>query len=224
MMSPEEATQLAFDLMNKIERDDDGNPLTLEGAIRHTILKWPGMNTHRNHVLNTLYCILGSGLEWRNGRIIDRCANSTLAMPPGPGQNLGVFSEEHGFDESMEQMKKGASKEFIAILDDVEDKLRLDRRHRVNEAIETIKDIDNRCRDYSDDVANGDWYPLSWYGCNLAAPGDAQEDFFMGAIETVNLVINSRPQRGTQEWIDHRRTVRYAEQIFETLLARCTSA
>lgn len=205
-MNKNQTSKRAYELMKKIKRDKDGVPLTLEGCIRHCILKSPEMFQYRDDVLNTLYCVLGTGINWRNGRLSDRSPNNYLNLPPASG-GQGIWSMDFGLAESFEFMSLGKAFQ-TEILDG--------QISRLRDVIFTIQDIDERQQKYRNQHTRT-WYPISWYACNLCTPKDAQEDFYNGAIETITLILNSKPQAGTQQWLDHQRTKTYAKEILIAL-------
>ncbi len=210
-MSATDAAEKAYELIRAIPRDGRGNPLTLEGTIRSVILKHPGMFKYRDDVLGILYCVLGTGIRWLGGRLGDVNPNGYTNPPPEAG-GQGVWSLDHGFDDSLKSM--GAAGEAM--------RERLKQRHagELQAAIETIESIDERCQQLRPDGKS--WYPISWYACNLCAPEGAQADFRDGAIETATLIVNATPEPGTQRWLIHQRTKRVAGEILSVLLARPT--
>ena len=205
-MNKKSASQYAYDQMKKIKRDKNGCPATLEGAIKHMILKNSDMFQYRDDALNTLYCVLGTGISWNDKRLVDRTPNNYLNLPPDyNGQ--GIWSRDFGMAESFEFMSLG--KVFRTEI--------LDRQiSELRDAIITIQDIDERVQTYRNEHTRT-WYPISWYACNLCVPKTAQKDFRDGAIEVITLILNSKPQVGTQQWLDHQRTKAYAEEILIAL-------
>lgn len=209
-MNGKEAAELAFREIKAIRRDKDGNPLTLEGAIRSMILKTPEMAQWRDDALNIMYCVLGSGIDWnKKGRLADSSRNNYMNPPPEAG-GQGVWSEDFGMDESLAQMN--APDELVA-------SLHAGKVRRLNEAIEVIRDIDQRCKTYRPNRKS--WYPISWYGCNLCAPDHAQDDFFWGAVETAKLIAQTEinPDLG-DHYFQQIRTKNTAAEIFGVLEAR----
>ncbi len=201
--------QKAYDLMAKIERDKNGNPLTLEGTIRSIILKNPERTSYRDDALGVLYCVLGSGIGWQDGRLGDNSPNNYINMPPDAG-GQGCWSRDFGMDESLKKMFVDCSdlmKEFKC-------KLVREDEERVRKICETIDNIDKRCQEYRPTKS---WYPISWYACHLCAPADAQEDFFNGAIETAELILATEQPMGTKHWIEHQSTKQYAKDILRAL-------
>jgi len=206
-----EFAQKSYDLMKEIPRDEDENPLTLEGCIRSIILKSPGMHKFRNDALDTMFCTLGAGINWREGRIVDSSRNNYMNMPPSAG-GQGVWARDFGMNESLKKIFGGDEESMRR----VEKSFNADREKDAKNIIETILDIDKRCQTYSPDHGVH-WYPISWYSCNLCAPKDAQEDFLLGAFETLHLIIKHDPPRGTKKWVEHQRTKKYAEEILKAL-------
>jgi hypothetical protein len=201
--------QKSYDMMKAIPRDNDGNPLTLEGAIRSIILKNPV--DYRDDALGTLYCVLGAAIGWsEDGRLRDRHRNNYMNMPPGPG-GQGCWSHDFGMNESLDKMFE----KFPDLGKVVRKNLEKKHEEELIQIYDTIDNIDARCQQYSPKPS---WYPISWYGCNLCCPSNAQEDFFRGAIETANLIIATEPDMGTRHWIDHQRTKSYAEEILSALM------
>ncbi len=205
----------AYKLMEEIERDEGGFPLTLEGAIRHVMLKSPDSFQYRDDALGILYCTLGSGIDWRDGRLQDRQPNNYLNLPPDRGEGR-VWSSDHGTGESLDRMLGTNTEESRQLHKEVREHIQSGRDEQVARAVSTIQDIDERVQAYR----GASWYPISWYGCNLCAPADAQPDFLDGAIETATLIIQHNPKPGTKSWMTHQRTKKYAEEILSVLMKR----
>lgn len=206
----EHYSNLAYELMSGIPRDERGNPLTLEGAIRAVMLKNPDSTRYRDSALETIYCVLGSAIDWIDGRLGDSTPNNYMNMPPEAG-GQGIWSRCFGMDESMGEMfgknKKVRKKVEGIVLESLYSELR--------QAFKTIELIDKRCQQYGGFEKGV--YPISWYGCNLCAPSGAQKDFFNGAIETATIITNLDIPIGTEAWMVHQRTKTYASQILEVL-------
>jgi hypothetical protein len=202
--------QKSYDLMKEIERDKNGNPFTLEETIRSIILKNPGYLQYRDDALGTLYCVLGAGIRWEDGRLGDCHPNNYINMPPDAG-GQGPWSIDFGLDDSLKEIFKDCPD----LLKKFKQELIEERKKEALEIFKTIDNIDKRCQQYRHEKS---WYPISWYGCNLCCPSDAQEDFFNGAIETANLIIGNSPPMGTKLWVDHQRTKKYAQEILRALL------
>jgi len=205
-----EYAQKAYDLMQAIPRDDKNNPLTLEGVIRSVLLKSPDTFGYRDDALGLIYCCLGTGISWIDGRLGDHQPNNYINMPPEAG-GQGVWATDFGFDESFKIMSLGA-----AWREEMQDSLRNKHQERLLKAYRTIDNIDFRCQEYNPNEQS--WYPISWYACNLCAPRRAQEDFLDGAIETATLIVNTFPAPGTKQWIVHQRTKGRAADILEILM------
>lgn len=203
----------AYGMMAEIKRDKKGNPLTFEDTIRSIILKNPERSSYRDDALGIMYCVLGAGVGWIDGRLGDTTPNNYINMPPSAvGQ--GCWSIDFGMSESLKQIfgddLESIKKYKFSWMDDEEEKVR--------KICDTIDNIDKRCQEYCSNRTS--WYPISWYACNLCVPADAQEDFFNGAIETAQLILATKPTMGTERWITHQRTKEYAEQILKALILR----
>ncbi len=208
----QETAQKAYNLMKKIPRDDKGNPLTLENTIRAIILKNPLLVQYREDALEILYCRLGAGIEWINGRLGDNLKNNYINMPPEAG-GQGCWSRNFGMDDSIKQIF-GENKEFK---DKFIKEQKLRQKNTNTIIINTINNIDERCQQFNREKAKR-WYPISWYSCNLCAPYDAQEDFKNGAIETIHWILNTEYPFGTQLWVEQQRTKQYAQEILDALI------
>ncbi len=203
------AAQHAFDEMKAIDRDKDGNPLTLEGVVRSMILKSPNHICWRDDALNVMYCTLGSGIGWNpEGRLGDRSPNNYINLPPEAG-GQGVWTKDFGMDESLQQM---------AAPDDLVGRLRESRKRELDEAVSVVYDIDNRCVDYRPNRQN--WYPISWYSCNLCVPENAQKDFFWGAVEVAKLIAQTDINYEHGHFFSQTHTKNTATEILEILKAR----
>lgn len=207
----EKYAQKAYDLMAEIERDEESNPLTCDGVIRSIILKNPEMVQYRDSALCTMYCLLGSGVGWRDGRIGDASPNNYINMPPAAG-GQGCWSRDFGRDDSLKRIFANASEE----LKEYKQELEVEEAIRMKGIYDTIDTIDERVQQYNPHPMS--WYPISWYACNLCAPDNAQEDFFNAAIETLHLILDASYEVCTKRWIDFNRTKPYAEQILKALM------
>ena len=207
-MTHQEAATLAYQEMLAIPRDDQGNPLTLAGAIRSMILKSPHMIPYRDDALGIMYCTLGAGIRWSRGRLGDVSPNNYMNLPPQPG-GQGIWSRSSGFEDAQKRM---------AMPDEIKQVIQQLHQAEVAAAIQTVQDIDRRCQEYG--PTQPSWYPISWYACNLCAPPDAQEDFLFGAVETATLITSARPTPGTQRWIVHQQTKQYAQEMLLVLQSR----
>ena len=206
-----QAAQKSYDLMATIKRDKDKNPVTLEGAIRSVILKNPGMVQYRDDALGIIYCVLGAGIDWDNGRLGDRTPNNYMNMPPAVG-GQGCWSRDFGLDESLTTIFDKDKK----VWGDFRAKLERQRENEIDDILETIEKIDDRCQQYQPKIKN--WYSISWYACNLCVPMNAQKDFRDGAIETAELILRTEHPLGTKRWIEHQRTKTYAQEILDIIL------
>lgn len=201
------AAQEAFDLIHAIERDSDGNPLTLEGTVRSVILKSPDHFQWRDDALNLLYCCLGSGVDWdEHGRLADCSPNNYINPPPQPG-GQGVWSRDFGMDDSLAKMD---------VSERITKTFRNRRKAELRRAAQVVKDIDRRCLTYR--PKRSYWYPLSWYAANLCAPVHAQQDFFDGALETAILISAFEVPIDSRHWFEETKTQKCAKEILEALL------
>lgn len=207
-----ETAQKAYDMMKAIKRDNRGNPYTLEDTIRAIILKSPDSSPYRDDALGTLYCTLGAGIDWIDGRVGDIIDDNYISMPPHPG-GRGCWTRGHGIDESLEKIF-GMKKDLLKIF---KKEWKIEEEIRIEKIIKTINNIDKRCQMYTPKGERW-WYPFSWYGANICPPQDAQEDFRDGAIETLHLVLNTEYQVGTKDWMNHQRTKTYAKQILKAVM------
>lgn len=207
-VTKKEYAQRAYDLMKAIPRDKNSNPLTLEGAIRSIILKSPGMLQYRDDALSILYCTLGAGISWIDGRLGDSTPNNYINMPPDVG-GQGIWAEDFGMEETFDIME---------LLPSTRNLIKTKVDNELKKAIITIIEIDERCQEYRDNFSH--FYPVSWFRCNLSAPPNAQEDFLLGAIETATLICNVKFQLGTERWMTHQRTMPYAQEILKILKDR----
>ncbi len=198
----------AFGLMKKIERTKEGCPTTLDGCIRHLILKSPSMIQYRDDALNILYCILGSGISWRDGRLSDDSPNNYLNMPPAAG-GQGCWSRDFGMAETFDFM--ALHKVFRT---EIIDRQMADLR----DIILTIEEVDERQVTYRKEL-NYKFYPISWYACHLCVPHNVKKDFYDGAVETIDLILKSKPERGTERWLDCHKTKTCVDEILIALKA-----
>lgn len=211
------AARKAYKLMGAIERDDKGNPTTLEGCVRSLILKNPDTIQWRDQALELLYCVLGTGIEWnRHGRLADVIPNGYMNMPPRAG-GQGVWSLSYGREDDVVRMLKGATGKQKAALKRAIESIEEEDLEVLDQAADVVDDIDRRCVTYNNGVS---WYPLSWYECRLCVPGKAQADFVDGAIQTAKLILATYVPGWTQEWLTQQKNKRYAKQMLRLLTAR----
>lgn len=207
-------SKVAYEMMEAIPRDEDGCPLTLEGAIRSMILKSPDSICYRDDALNTMYCVLGSGIGWsKDGRITDLQPNNYMNMPPDSYSSF-VWCRDHGVSETLDQL--GANS-------DVAERIREELVEKpLRRAVETVKDIDNRCISYN--PVRDSFYPVSLYHTNLAAPENAQHDFLAGAVETCCLLKLYQPDFGDRNYRHYIRSRSIAEEFLPVLTERLKNA
>ena len=210
IVEKDRVARVAFDLMNKIERDKDENPVTLEGVIRSVILKSPDRFQYRDDALGLIYCVLGAHVDWnRSGRIGDSTPNNYMNMPPDAG-GQGVWAVDFGLHETTIQMGEWGKR----LLEDATGRM----VHEWQSANATVLDIEERCQNYNPKVHS--WYPISWYACRLACPENVQEDFLAGAAETCELITQTQHPLATEKWLAHQRTKHVAEMLLPILRER----
>lgn len=214
-MNKKTAEVKAFDLMKEIKRNKVvknefgttcGCPVTLEGCIRHLILKSPSMIQYRDDALNLLYCILGTSINWQDGKLFDASPNNYLNMPPAAG-GQGCWSRDFGMSEAFDFMNLPKLFRMETIDVHIEE---------LRNIVLTIEEIDERQITYRKEL-NYNFYPISWFSCNLCVPSNVKRDFYDGAVETIELILKSKPERGTNRWLDFQKTKVYANEIFGAL-------
>ncbi|KKL88455.1 hypothetical protein LCGC14_1924510 [marine sediment metagenome] len=214
----QKAARHARELMLAIERDDKGNPVTLEGAIRSMILKSPDFCPYRDDALDTLYCVLGTGIEWSNdGRLYDVSPNNYMNLPPDT--YYGVWSD-HGRKEALDTLVSGLPD---PVSRRITSNMLAREEERLDKHIETIEAIDIRVNLYRPNRSC--WYPISWYACRLCVPENVQPDYLAGALETATLVADFDPIRvesgpGALDLRMALRTRQFAKDILPVLKER----
>lgn len=207
----DEYAKKAYSLMVQIKRDKRGNPLTLEDTIRAIILKSPSGHSYRDDALETLYCCLGSGINWIDGRLGDSCPNNYMKMPPDAG-GQGCWSYDFGLSDSLTEIfgdDNEAMKRFEQSILEKDIK-------KCQNIVDCINNIDERCKTCNP-KQKLNWYPISWYACHICAPKDAQEDFKNGAIETIHLILETEGEYGTQDWVQLQKTKKYAQEMLDAI-------
>jgi len=210
-----ESAKKAYKLLQEIERKDK-SPKTLNGCIKNILLKHSNMCQYRDDALFMLYTVLGTGIDWKDGRLFSNSPNSYLNMPPDdwscfPGKT------PHGMEETLEQIcgKDDPSNELYQ---EMKESMMGYHRKEILNLIEVVDNIDIRVNSYSPKVSNRWWYPVSWYACHLLPPKDAQKDFVLGAYETCHLIIDQQElPRGTKTWIEQSNNKEQVKQILEVL-------
>lgn len=161
--------------------------------------------------METIYCLLGSGIDWKDGKLLDRYPNNYMNLPPAAG-GQGVWSYDHGRNDSIAEIFGDDQEGFERF----KESMHQDSIKKFESIKNCIDNIDERCHKHN--IKNRlRWYPISWYSCHLCVPHDAQEDFRNGAIETIHLILNTEGEYGTKEWIELQRTKGYAEKILKAL-------
>lgn len=207
----DEYAKKAYALMQEIPRDERGNPLTLEGAIRAIILKNPTMSPYRDDALEAMYCLLGSGIGWIEGRLGDTSPNNYMNMPPDAG-GQGCWSYDFGISESIIKIF-GENSEAMKRFEQCQLEQNIEECQII---MDCIDNIDKRCRTCKPQGKRS-WYPISWYACHICAPKDAQEDFKFGALETIHLILETEGEYGTKDWLQLQETKRYAQEMLDAL-------
>lgn len=209
----QKAAQHARKLLLEIKRDKEGNPLTLEGCIRSMILKSPDSIKYRDDALNIMYCVLGAGIDWKDGRLTDYSSNNYMNLPPDT--YYGIWSRDFGKTESLTKMVGCLPK---VVRSRIEKDFKNREEKQLNDAILTVEEINERCKTYRPN--RGKWYPISWYGCNLCAPVNAQDDFLDGAVEIASLISLSEVDFYCSHIEQQYNTIQFAKSVLEILKIR----
>ena len=163
----------AYELALEIPRDTDGNPLTLEGAIRHMILCHPNLVDSRSRALDLLYCVLGTGIDWNDdGRLVDMASDNYLQLT-----NSDAFTLMYNISAQFTNM---VSKEIIY---DMETRLFNRYCNEINQFGFRLEKIDEVCQR----VVPIRWYPYAEISNLETIPHNVQSDFKAGAEEVHTL-------------------------------------
>lgn len=144
------------------------DPKSLEFAIKESILAYPSLFQIREQVLNHLYCVLGNGYEWWDGRLRETCED-----------------EKHEVVEKM--LIEGAPEEDIRAWVKAKDDDRME---------ENLKELEEICRRHGipwEPSPPLHMHPLRIYPlCDLSTimnlPDHIRPDWLAGAEEVVRLI------------------------------------
>jgi len=142
----------------------------------------------RTRALDILFCVLGSGLEWEHGQIVDLSGSSWLKKPVKSYQPYPYpFDQARKQNESLKDL--GIYQRSVANtqrrMDDDNLQARLTRRY---------------VRFYSSySCLDKTWYPISKYeGYNVHAPKDIRPDWMEGLLECLHLYSIWEPKPLTE--------------------------
>ena len=205
--------QKAYDLMAEIPRDEYGNPLTFEGAIKSAMLKSPDRLPYRDDVLNLLFCEIGTGVVWSDKRLVEVFPDNYMNMPTQVRGQI-CWLKDLGIDDEIERKLE----EIKKYLPEFESELVEERKKEFTGMFEVIDSIDERCKTYRGRTSWG--YVEEEASCLLCAPTDAQEDFKQGAIETINLILKTEP--GSKAKAMDIKELKHKKKIAKRILSTLT--
>ncbi len=143
---------------------------SLDDVVWRSIWYYPGMFSDGGRVLHHLYCVIGNGYEWVDGRLAALCDEED--------DDRDVFSNE---DEVLKHIGEGAS------LADLRRQQLIDVRRRNAEVFFRRDQVDLLCLDRGRRWSN--LYPLYEYSKLADVPNDAATDFVTGARMAIDLAF-----------------------------------
>ena len=156
--------------------------MTLEKAIRTLIWKHPDHIPNRAHALDLMFCVLGTGMEWRDGEIVDAIEDNYL--------NKKKSKPYHSVRSELRKMRKRLGRTWLNSWS--HEYVREEVRAHNAKVREVHKHIDEACRD----TTLACFCPLSGPGgCSHLeqVPDDVRPDWLGGVIETLVLIENTDP-------------------------------
>lgn len=138
----------------------------------------------RDHVLEHLYCVIGNGYDWQNGRLVMRGLQTDAKMQEAirrvkAGETRIVPDRfAPSLTRQRRAYRKGMSPELrkrLAQIDkEVSAKMRAEDRKRRKAPIEKV-------------------YPLCEYSAMATVPDNAKPDYVRGAFEAIEIVLATDP-------------------------------
>lgn len=147
-------------------------PKTLDAQVALIRNRYPTICPNRKRALDQLYCVIGNGYEWKNGRI----------TPNWPYPNDEDFAAEEAAWEAR-WMQEQVSNAIRIYPDDP-----AAQEEHVKRYMEIIT---NKAPDLKL-LAYNKFYPLSTNYSELCnVPDDVQDDYLLGAVEVCRLIVQS---------------------------------
>lgn len=171
--------------------------MKLETAVRRLIQKHPIMHPYRANALETLYCLLGSGLDWgTDGTIVD-CPNNYLDPKETDLQQAQRKIKEYKKSLTecirLDFVGDGISKKnkaFMVLMD--REFLQNSIRYQ-EDNLKTSRKVLKSWKTRAKNVTNtrNKVYPLSDLSNFTTMPDNVQDDWKQGGIEFAHIVLKT---------------------------------
>ena len=169
--------------------------MKLESTIRSMILRWPFIFSNRARALDQLFCVIGTGMEWRGGEIVYE-----------KGYEIRKSLAQHRKDSIEDSIgaRLGGARARAEMLGEQFDEKKV-RRACIAEEKRVFAYADKNIRElcHNDNLGwYAPWeqhmarfepyvsfYPLCNYSHLLCIPPDVKPDWLAGAIEVCRLIL-----------------------------------
>ena len=172
-------------MMKKKQYSDWFSKLTeAEEQIWRLVYYHPVFIRNRTHALNLLFCTIGTGLEWKDGQIIDESEDNYLTAKEQDIYDLDkdIYHRAYvnTFDHShFNNLKKWNIKSMMEY-----------RYHNNCIAEYTLKNIEKAI---TVSLPPKSFYPICRYSHLMTVPKNVRPDWLALAIETCNLILATDP-------------------------------
>jgi len=145
------------------------------------ILKNPTLIANRAEALDTLFCVIGTGLEWKNGEIVNKTRDGYIGKT-----NIKI--------EDAINAQVGSYEKTRSCLSDASKTINTDEilgpmvKRDVEKIKKTWKNIGLLCQDTN----INDFYPICEFSHLVSFPSAVKDDWLLGMRETANLVIHAK--------------------------------
>ena len=195
-------------MSQKKRRDNWHNNLTeAEKKIWYLIYYHPTFIHNRTFALDLLFCIIGTGLKWKEGQIVDMSENNYLTAHKQDIYNLDNEIYEKAFQNTF--WKNGA-----LVGDELKAwNIRIMRKYNYEMSCIAEYTLKNIQKAVTVSLPPKSFYPLGRYSNLITIPKNARDDWLILAIETCDLILATDPlYRGSDNRLRNKNNIRLAKK------------
>ena len=200
-------------MAKKMKQNNWFNKLTdAERQIWRLIYYHPTFVRNRTFALNLLFCTIGTGLEWKDGQIVDEIEDNYLTAKKQDIYNLDREIYKKAYTNTFH--KPGLLSGELKVWDI---KIMREYNYRNNCMAEyTLKNIEKAV---TVSLPPKSFYPICQYSNLMTMPKNVKPDWLSLAIETCDLILATDPlYRGCDNRLQNKNNIRLAKRQKAKLL------
>jgi hypothetical protein len=174
--------------------------MKLENTIRSMILKNPTLVGNRAEALDALFCVIGTGLKWKNGEIVNKTKDGYIGKT-----NIKMADAINAQIEGYEKTRSCLSGATKIHTDEILESL-------IKRDVEKIKRTWKNIRTLCHNTTISHFYPICEFSYLVDSPSDVKDDWLLGMQETANLVIRARNSSS-----DHKKNIAMAKMVLKKI-------